>query len=432
VPRLEDLPLGAEVASWSFSLLDQLRRVDARVLAPSELSYAILFGPPGTGKTLLVSALARSANWRLVQTSVGSWFSESDGYLGGVSKRITGFFDDLLGATSSIGFIDEVEAIPNRMALGPKDREYWTPVVTLLLLQIDRLRRSGRPVLLLSATNFLERLDPAITRSGRLERHVPVLPPRSLEEVSAVLKHHLGGALDTSTIKAVARLSKGKTPADIEALVRTARSAAAAAGRSLEASDLMSVLVPSDPRDPVELRATALHEAGHAVVALAMSHEIEGASIIAEGKTGGSVKGLLPSRFPNRQELEAITTVLLGGRAADVIFGKGAHAGAEHDLEMATDMLRKGIEEMGLYGRLTSGTSLIARREVDEQIEEALQRLFKWAMLIVRQESEAVKVIADALLLHRVLDGADLLRIFASHRSGHSLPPVEIEAAGGE
>lgn len=421
-PTFATLPLSADIKSWSDSLLADLKRVDAGKMDPADLTYPLLEGPPGTGKTLIATALAHSSGWRLVQTSVGAWFANTDGHLGSVSRAMTEFFNELLRAPQTVGFIDELDAIPNRSVLSEKDRDFWTPVVTLFLLQIDRVRLANRPLLLVGATNYFDRLDAALIRSGRLEQRVAVLPPHSTEEVAAILRHYLKGEFEHDIVAAVARLCQGKTPADIESLVRQARSHAASEGRPLEADDLLNRVLPPDLRSAEELEATAVHEAGHAVVSLMLGLPVKAVSIIAQGERGGFMQGAINSHIPNRTEVEAMTTVMLGGRAADVVLGKGAHAGAELDLHMATSLLRKAMAEWGLYDTLMRAGSPHALQKLDTQVERLLQSLMKRSIEIVQREQIAVRALAEALLNERLMDAATVARIFETYRFAGNTP----------
>ncbi len=414
-PKLEDLPLTGEAEIWAKHLLSDLRRVEAGQMDPSDLPYAVLEGPPGTGKTMMASALARSAGWRIVTTSVSSWFSGSDGYLGGVSKAATAFFNEVLSEPRTIGFIDEADAIPNRAHLGPKEREWWTPFVTLLLLQIDRVRAADRPVLLLGATNFYAHLDASLIRSRRLEHRVSVQPPRTADEIAQVYRFYLQGQLDAATIAEAARFSVGRTPADIESVVRTARARAAGEARQLQSADLLDLVLPANILDVSELRAVALHEAGHAVVAMALGQSVEAVSIVSEGRMGGFMKSVTPSSFPTRDELETLVTILLGGRATDMIYGKGAHAGAEHDLAAATGLLAKGMGDLGLYGTLTRTGPSSALQQINDGVEPVLQQMLRRALKIVRDEQAALLALTDALLQHRILDGNAVATLYRKH-----------------
>ncbi len=212
-PKIEELPLSAPVKDWASNVLDQLQGIDAGDVPNGSLRYAVLEGPPGTGKTLIAKALARSAGWTLHATSIGEWFATSDGNLGGVSRACRAFFDGLLSQEKAIGFIDELDALPSRAALAPEDLQWWGTCITLVLSEIDRVRRSGRSILLVAATNYFSRLDQALVRPERLECRVPVYPPRTEPEIAAVFRYHLKGDVDDEAILTVARLSVGASPA---------------------------------------------------------------------------------------------------------------------------------------------------------------------------------------------------------------------------
>jgi len=401
---IEELPLSEPVAAWAKDLLAQMRDVELGVMPSADLPYGLLHGPAGTGKTTIAAAVAQSAGWRFVPGSMSEWFTTSDGHLGGVSRAIKAFIDDVLSEPKTVGFIDEIETVPNRATLDARDREWWTPVVTLVLLQIDRVRRSGKPALLLAATNYPERLDASLTRSGRIERHVAVLPPDDEKEVAAILRFYLGEALTDSTLAEAARLGLGASAATIGGWVRMARATARSAGRDLESADLLAAVAPPDGRGVDELYATALHEAGHAVVALHLGIGVHSASILSGNATGGNIRMLGLSTFPDRDELERTVTAFLGGRAADMVLGKGPHAGAQLDLEMATRLLARGTGEFGLYDTLAYRGGGMTDRELFREVDVVLKRLLHRAIGIVEERQAQVKTLAGLLMKHRVLD----------------------------
>lgn len=161
VPTLDALPLTDGVRTWADQLRAELDAVDAGTLSPTALGYATLEGPPGSGKTLLANALAATTGRTFIPTSVGAWFTTGDGYLGGVAHNARAFVDQLIAMDRSIGFLDELGALPDRATMDDVGRDWWTPVITLFLTEIDRVRNSGRRVLLLDATNYCHRLDSA-------------------------------------------------------------------------------------------------------------------------------------------------------------------------------------------------------------------------------------------------------------------------------
>jgi hypothetical protein len=412
-PALEDLPLGADIAAWAYDMLGQLRDVTAGTLSPDVLRHGVLAGEPGTGKTLIAGALAKSAGWSFHAASIGAWFNSSDGNLGGVSKACVAFFDALLAGDCVVGFLDEADSLPSRASLEPRDLQWWSTLINLVLTQIDRLRSSGKRVLLLSATNYYDRLDPALVRDGRLEQRVIVRAPQTEEEVLAIFAHYLREEIDTANLAGIERFVLGATPAMIAGWIRAARVRARSLGRALLAEDVISTVVPSDRRSPEETFAVALHEAGHCVVALALGIEIESVSILSHGVAGGMTKTANPSPFPNREELEDVVTVYLGGRAADLVLGnKGAHAGAALDLEMATSLLVRGHCQLGLYETL--GSNLPGGGDAFQQIDKGLKRLLARAVRLVTENTNAVTTLAEALIDRRLLTGTQVEALIGS------------------
>ncbi len=400
-PRLEELPLGHYVRLWSEDMLFQLAEVSSGALNPSELSYPVLEGPPGTGKTLLASALARSAGWSFVSTSVGDWFATSDGHLGGVVRAATSFIDSVLATPETIGLIDELDALPDRATLNAKDRDWWTPVITQILLQIDRVRQANRPVILIGATNYHDRLDSALVRAGRLEQRVSVLPPSTLIEIQNVFEHYLGTDLDSGTLALAARLASGATPAQIAGWCRTVRTIARAAGRAIEPVDLINTVAPDSGRSDIETMAVAIHEAGHVALARHFGVKVLGVSILEKGRSGGHTLTETLSSFPNRFELEIMALILLGGRAADTVLGKGGHTGAENDLDRAGRLISDGIATYGLYG------DIAPKRHQDHDLHartnRILQDLMRVAVGVVRRDRHAILGLAQCLMAQRVM-----------------------------
>ena len=204
-------------------------RQGRRALTPEALVYTTLEGPPGTGKSLIAASVARSAGWTFVPATVGSWFTSGDGALGGVARNVRGFVDEVLASEPAIGFLDEIDALPNRATISHRGRDWWLPVITLFLTEIDRVRKSGKKVLLIAATNYYSRLDEALIRPRQpVHRRVSVLPPQRDEEVIALLKYYLRGDLADADLTQLARIGRGATPAQVEGWLGQARGAARA------------------------------------------------------------------------------------------------------------------------------------------------------------------------------------------------------------
>ena len=265
-PLLPELPLSRSIRNWADGTLSDLIAVRSGSMAPDQLVFGVLEGPPGTGKTLIVEALARTAGWAFVASSVGAWFAEGDGALGGVAKNLKSFVDTVLASEPAVGFLDELDAIPNRETMDNRGRDWWTPVVNLCLTEIDRLQKSGRKVILLAATNHCEHLDPALIRPGRLQQRVSVLPPQTELEAIELLQYFLGDDLCRDELESLAGFARGATPA-AEGWSKQARARARSEKRSLAFADVLSEILPPDDRQTSDVRIAAIHEIGHALVA---------------------------------------------------------------------------------------------------------------------------------------------------------------------
>jgi hypothetical protein len=412
-PLLSDLPLTKTVRTWSDQVLADLEAVKKGQLPPGDLAYGMLEGPPGTGKTLIGECLARTAGWNFVPTSVGAWFAQSDGALGGVSKSCRSFIDELLTAEPAIGFLDEMDALPDRATVDNRAREWWTTIITLCLTEIDRVKKSGKKVMLLGATNYFSRLDAALVRPGRLAQRVSVLPPESEEEVVALLGYYLRDDIAVTRLHTIARLARGATPALVEGWVKAARAEARAHDRTLDLSDIITQMVPAYTRSPADNYAVALHEIGHAIVALQLGHSVETVSIIPSATSEGETHTVKPTTLVTHEHR---VTIILAGRAADIVLGNGPNAGAEGDLAMATQTLLAGYECQGLGEYLAHGPVLgRGRADTRDRVETTLKRLLERAVSIIDANREQVLMLADHLVTARVMSGGDVDAVLAQH-----------------
>lgn len=206
--RVEKLTGYGEARQWALDLKEDLNLWREGQLDWAEMSTRLLLsGPPGTGKTTFARALCNTLQVPLVATSVATWLEP--GYLGDVLKCITGTFAAATGRAPCILFIDELDNIGSRgRNTGKHYDDYWTSLINRLLELLDGAAKT-EGVIVVGATNLPGNIDPALLRSGRLEKHV-VIPPPDTDAMLGILVHHLGGDLAAVLASAPASTSPKK------------------------------------------------------------------------------------------------------------------------------------------------------------------------------------------------------------------------------
>ncbi|WP_164919620.1 AAA family ATPase [Hansschlegelia zhihuaiae] len=380
------------------------REIGGNIVLPNIL----LYGPPGTGKTTLARSFARTVNAPLIQTSVAEWFTSSAGHLGDVASAAQRFFEQATALAPSVALIDEIDAIPNRETMDDRDRSWWTPIITGLLVQIDQLRARSRGVVLIAATNHKSKLDSALIRPGRFDLHIQIRGPQTEKEIEGVFRHYLGDDLVDDDLTAAIRLAGKPTGAIIEAWVSRARDEARRDQRILSFSDLVAIIAPADKRSPQEIEEVALHEAAHAVVACALGLEVISASIIDTETSGGVTELGHGSSIFSRRELECRAVAILAGRACDERLSRGPTSGAASDLWKSTALV------LDIHSRLGLGDTLVSRESIDaahlsldphlrSMVEQDLRRLMNEARDHVERLEQPIRALAARLVRHRVV-----------------------------
>lgn len=419
-PLLADLAGYGEARQWALDVLSDIGALLQGKLSAGELESAVFHGPPGTGKTLLARSLAKSSRLPLFQTSVSEWFHHNTGHLGDVLEKIDDIFSRAKNSAPSIIFLDEIDAIPDRNNLDSRSRDWCNSVITSVLLQIDAARNTKRGVIILAATNHIEHLDVALLRPGRLDRQFRIDPPDTAG-LAAIMRSHLGADCPDADLVGLARLMPGATGADVTGVIRTARRHARNDNRPPTAADLKAAILPANDRSPDDLHHVAIHEAGHAVVAVALGFHVTTVSIKGTGSAGGWTDMTI-SPVSTREAIERRVMVLLAGRAANAAFGSLPDTGALSDLTEATRLLGAARVAFGLgealvvRARPDDVLGLVARdRALADAIEADLQRLMRRTEVMVSNNCEAIMRLADLLIERLVLDASEIPTLAASH-----------------
>jgi ATP-dependent Zn protease len=414
-PGLEDLHGYGEARAWGLSLVEDLKRWKAGEIEFRDLSSALLLsGPPGCGKTQFALALARSAGLPLLAGSLGQWQSARDGHLGHTLGAMRKFFESAR-REPCIALIDEIDSFGDRATFPEDHRSYSVQVVNALLEHLDgAVAREG--VIVIGATNFPERLDPAIRRSGRLDRHIRIgLPDRN--DLVGILRHYLGGDLPDADLTPIAVRARGMTGADIEAFVRTARGyARQRAATALTVPDLLAAVDAGQPPigDATRLRI-AVHEAGHGLASVVGgSAEAVALSIHSAGGTTETMMNLT-SGSGTEADFGGILLMLLAGRAAEEVLLGEVSAGAAGDLAGATRFAAMMETRWG-FSRERPLVSIGTGDDVDilrmpwilNPVQERLSAAYEGALDLMRTERKALERLSEALFEKGFLEDAEV------------------------
>ena len=390
----------------------------------------LLVGPPGTGKTLLAKAVAGEAGVPFFSIS-GSDFVEM--FVGVGASRVRDLFEEAKKNAPCIIFIDEIDAVARRrgtgMGGGHDEREQ---TLNQLLVEMDGFG-VNEGIIVMSATNRVDILDPAILRPGRFDRKVGVGRPdiKGREEILKVhaAKKPLGEDVD---LEEVARTTAGYTGADLENLMNEAAILTAKDGRYfINQNDIRQAFIKTgigaEKKSRVisekEKKITAYHEAGHAILfhVLPEMEPVHTISIIPTGMGAAGYTMPLPGKdemFNSKNKMLENIVVSLGGRIAEELIFGDITTGASQDIKQASQMARAMVTQYGMsekvgmihYGsdedEVFIGRDLAHTRNyaeetaslIDSEVKRIIDESYAKAKKILQEHEDVLHKCADLLI----------------------------------
>jgi cell division protease FtsH len=418
----------------------------------------LMIGPPGTGKTLLAKAIAGEADAAFFSIS-GSDFVEM--FVGVGASRVRDMFEQARKNTPCLVFIDEIDAVGRSrghgLGGGNDEREQ---TLNALLVEMDGFD-TQEGIIIIAATNRPDVLDPALLRPGRFDRQVTVNLPdvRGREGILKVHAKNVKLAPDVD-LSIIARGTPGYSGAELANLLNEA---ALLAARTNKKGVGMAEL--EEARDKVrwgrerrsmamsdeEKRATAWHEAGHALVNVLLkhTHPLHKVTIIPRGQALGVTMSLPKEDVLNMRRKQAIDTIIMtmAGRIAEECIIDDISSGAASDIQQATAMAKAMVMHWGMSDRLghvlygesqeyvflgrdmmrTKDYSEKTAQEIDDEVKRIIDEAYKTAKNLIETNRDKLELIANSLLEFETLDGTQVEEIV---RTGKFNPPAPKKDTG--
>jgi cell division protease FtsH len=406
----------------------------------------LMIGPPGTGKTLLAKAIAGEADASFFSIS-GSDFVEM--FVGVGASRVRDMFEQARRNTPCLIFIDEIDAVGRQrghgVGGGNDEREQ---TLNALLVEMDGFD-TQEGIIIIAATNRSDVLDPALMRPGRFDRQVVVNLP-DVRGREGILKVHAKNVkLEPNTdLSIIARGTPGYSGAELANLLNEAALLAARLGKKAVG---MSEL--EEARDKVrwgrerrsmamsdeEKRATAWHEAGHALVSVLLkyTHPLHKVTIIPRGRALGVTMSLPKEDMLNMRRKQAIDTIIMtmGGRIAEEYVTDDISSGASMDIQQATQLAKAMVMHWGMSEKLGNvlygdaqefvylGRDMMSRakdyseqtaQDIDAEVKRIIDEAFNTAKELINTHRDKLEIIANALLEYETLEGSQVQEIVST------------------
>ncbi|MCX7560229.1 AAA family ATPase [Sulfitobacter sp. F26204] len=429
-PRLEDITGDNTALTAARRIVADLLDWQAGKAAWHELSHSLLlYDAPGTGKTWLARAMGNSAGLTVVTGSFGEW--QAAGHLGDMLREMRATFAKARRNAPCILVIDEIDAVGSRTDDDRHASHYRIQVITAFLAEMDQIaQREG--VVVVGTCNHVDRMDPAVLRSGRMDVKIEV-PLPDAEALYAILSHDLSKDIADHELQKLAHRAVGHSAADIDAAIRAARSNARHERKLLHVAMLEEQLkIGSAKENPNRTWRIAVHEAGHAVIGKALDlGPIDRIMITGDG---GQIHRRAQSSESRLCDIEDEIVYSLGGRAAErLMLGEvsaGAGGPATSDLALAT---RHAVDIEAAYGLGHEGPVWhanpdalhLATPAIRDRVRQRIMKAEKRPGEILRQHQQVLEALASELVEKRSLRSSEIAQLLQRVTENTATPSPE-------
>jgi ATP-dependent Zn protease len=427
--KLNDIAGYDSIKQEMQSIIDELKEQNNK---KTKLEGIILTGPPGTGKTNFARVLASESELSLLILNQSDIIGR---YVGETEARLIKLFENIRINAPCIVFIDELESMfrnrENSSGASYGDN-IGSNIINTFLYNIDGIN-ALKGVLFIGATNFIDTLDPALIRPGRMSNIISIPIPQYKDRIE-IIKYYIKKNNiiidDMVSIEYLAERTNGMAPAEIEKFIGLTVKIAKKEGKknidhSLIAEGIQQMLFGKKNNDLImsddTIKQTAYHEAAHGVLQYILFKEGHGLykfdflTIEPRQKTLGVAYGRVPAEYlPGTRERHlGQIAISLAGKAAQKVFFNSEDSGAYADLKSATEVALNMIASFGMGEKLRVFTvnNRDTKKEIDIEVEKILQQEYQKVLNFITEHKELFVNIVDTLMQKKILYEKEIFQL---------------------
>ena len=422
--KFEDVAGLEEVKESALTIVDMLKNPEKYAAAGARISKGvILYGPPGTGKTLLAKAIAGEAGVNFLACSAADFENK---YVGVGANHVRNLFKQAKAQAPCILFIDEIDAVGCKRA--HESHSFERQTINALLACMDGFATEDG-ITVFAATNDVDSLDPALLRPGRFDSRFAVGLPDTSDDRKAIAKLYLKNKriAEDIDLDVFAKETLGCSPADIEVIINEAAIESVKNNGIITKENLDNAFYKhimhghkkkASDRDNHEIRTTAWHEAGHALVGWLLGEEITKISIVPTTSGAGGVTIFNQKKLGmySKQELENKIKMLYAGRNAELMLNgpEGITSGASQDIKEATKIISNMITYLGMseFGLLDLSSLSVGNEAILKECQAISAAMNQASYNMLRNNRARLEELASILMEEETIDAQRLQEIF--------------------